>query len=128
MDESKPQSMRFLADENFNGNILHGVRRENPTVDIVRVQDTEIYQADDPIVLDWAAREHRILLTHDAKTMPDYAYERVRKGMPMPGVILAPDSVPIGRIIEDLLAVIGASTPAEYENQVLHLPLTPTII
>jgi hypothetical protein len=37
--------IRFLADENFNGKILRGVRRARPDADIVRVQDTDIYRA-----------------------------------------------------------------------------------
>lgn len=116
--------MRFLTDENFDGRILRGVRRENAPVDIVRVQDTDIYQADDPTVLEWAAQEKRILLTHDISTMPDYAYERIREGKSMPGVILVHQDAPMGEIIEDMLVVIGASEPAEYENQVVHLPLS----
>lgn len=47
--------MRFLADENFNGDILKGLLRDLPGVDIVRAQDTEIYQASDPDLLQWAA-------------------------------------------------------------------------
>jgi hypothetical protein len=31
--------LRFAADENFNNDIVRGVRRRNPGVDIVRVQD-----------------------------------------------------------------------------------------
>lgn len=54
--------IRFLADENFNGKIVRGIHRKNPAADIVRVQDTEIYQADDPAVLAWAAEKRRIVL------------------------------------------------------------------
>jgi predicted nuclease of predicted toxin-antitoxin system len=115
--------MRFLADENFSNRILRGLRREQAEVDIVRVQDTEIFGADDPTVLAWAAAEERILLTHDVRTMPKYAYERVRAGQPMPGVIAVHLDAPIGAVIEDLLVVIGASEPAEYEGQVVYLPL-----
>ena len=35
--------MRLLADENFDNRILRGIRREKTDVDIVRVQDTELY-------------------------------------------------------------------------------------
>lgn len=115
--------MRFLADENFSNRILRGLRRENAEADIVRVQDTEIYSADDPTVLAWAAKENRILLTHDINTVPNYAYERVRGGQPMPGVIAMPLDAPIGPVIEDLLIVIRASEPEEYEGQVVFLPL-----
>lgn len=57
--------IRFLADENFNNAIIRGVKPINADVDIVRTQDTEVYQADDPTVLVWAAKEGRVLLTHD---------------------------------------------------------------
>ena len=77
-------TLRFLADENFNGKILRGVRRERPDADIVRVQDTPIYQAPDPTVLEWAAQEGRILLTHDIETMVGYANERLAAGLLMP--------------------------------------------
>ena len=43
---------RFVADENFNNDIVRGVRRRKPVVDIVRVQDSEISSADDPTVLE----------------------------------------------------------------------------
>lgn len=115
--------MRFLADENFDNRILRGIWRENVTIDVVRVQDTEIYQTDDTTVLEWAAKEGRILLTHDVNTIPKYAYERVRDGKSMPGVITVPLNAPIGEVIQDFLVILGASNPEEYENQVVHLPL-----
>ena len=115
--------IRLLADENFDNRILRGLRRENASADIVRVQDTEIYQADDARVLEWAAQEGRILLTHDLKTMPRHAYERVRNGQAMAGVIAVSRSAPIGEVIEDLLIALGASEAAEYEGQIVYIPL-----
>ncbi len=115
--------MRFLADENFHGPILRGLLRVYPDLDIVRVQDVEINEAEDPIVLEWAAKAGRILLTHDFKTMPKFAYDRVAIELPMPGVIQIPQDMPIGQTIDELLAVIGASDSAEYENRVVYLPL-----
>ena len=115
--------MRFLADENFDNDILRGVRLKNPSFDVIRVQETEVYKADDPTVLAWAAKEARILLTHDLKTMPRYAYERIEAGLPMPGVIEISRQVPVGQAISELLTVIGASNAAEWENQVTYLPL-----
>jgi hypothetical protein len=101
--------IRLLADENFNGRILRGVRRERLDADSVRVQDTVIYQAPDPQVLAWAAEERRILLTHDVETMVGYAKERLSGGLPMPGIIVVRDTLPVGPIIEDLLIILDAS-------------------
>jgi hypothetical protein len=47
--------LRLLADENFNNQIIRGILRRNPDVDIVRVQDIGLIEADDPTVLEWAA-------------------------------------------------------------------------
>jgi predicted nuclease of predicted toxin-antitoxin system len=76
---------RFAADENFNNDILRGLLRKKPNLDIVRIQDTENSEQDDTTVLAWAARENRILLTHDIQTITGYAYQRVEAGLPMPG-------------------------------------------
>jgi uncharacterized protein (DUF433 family) len=115
--------MRFLADENFDNDILRGVLSKSADFDYIRVQDTEIYQGDDLTVLAWAASEQRILLTHDAKTMPQPAYDRVAANLPMPGVFVVDDQAPIGVIIDELLAIIGASTAAEWESIVWYLPM-----
>ena len=60
--------LSFVADENFNNDILRGVWRRNPSVDIVRVQDIGLSGADDATVLEWAAQQNRIVLTHDVTT------------------------------------------------------------
>ena len=69
--------LRFVTDENFNNAILRGLLRRNPNLDVVRIQDVGLSGADDSKVLEWSAREDRILLTHDVGTITRYAYERV---------------------------------------------------
>jgi hypothetical protein len=114
--------LRFLADENFDNRILAGLRRRQAALDVLRVQDTALVGAEDPAVLAWAAVEGRILLTHDAATIPHYAYERIGAGEVMPGVIEVPLHMPIGQAIEELLLVIDASRPEDWVNQVVYLP------
>lgn len=80
-------TIRLLADENFHGAVVRGLQRRAPSVDIVRVQDAGFSGAEDPIILDWAAREGRVLLTHDISTVPPFAHQRVAAGQPMPGAI-----------------------------------------
>jgi len=116
--------MRFLADENFDNDILRGVLRENPDFDVIRVQDTEIYQADDSTLLAWAARENRILLSHDVNTLVGLAYQRIAKGLPTPGVIeITKQKISIGQAIDELILIEGASEAEEWENKVTYLPL-----
>jgi predicted nuclease of predicted toxin-antitoxin system len=68
--------LKFAVDENFNMHIVNGVLRRLPDVDIVRVQDAGLAGTDDPDVLEWAAGEGRVLLTHDVNTLTGFAYER----------------------------------------------------
>ncbi|MBC8265255.1 MAG: DUF5615 family PIN-like protein, partial [Anaerolineales bacterium] len=103
--------------------IVRGLWRRKPELDIVRIQDVGLSGADDPTVLEWAAREGRVLLTHDVTTMTGYAYERVRAGQPMPGVFEVSRAVPIGLAIEDILLLAECSLEGEWEGQVRYLPL-----
>jgi len=115
--------LRFLADENFNGRILRGLVRREPRLDVIRAQDVGLTGADDPEVLARAAEEQRLVLTHDVSTMTRYAYDRVRVGEPMPGVVEVRLDNPIGAAIEDILLLAQAAFPEELEGRVLHLPL-----
>lgn len=115
--------LRLLADENFNGFIVSGLLKRQPDLDIVRVQDVGLRGAEDRVILEWAARERRILLTHDAKTITKYAYERVRLAQQMPGVFELVRTLPISRAIDELLLIALASHEGEWEGQVRYLPL-----
>lgn len=115
--------LRYAADENFNHDIVRALRRRLPALDLVRVQDAGLTGAEDPEVLEWAAGEGRVLLTHDVSTMTRFAYERTERGLPMPGVFEVARAVPLGRAIEDLLLLAECSMPGEWEGQVRYLPL-----
>lgn len=115
--------LRFLCDENFNGDIIRALRLRNPYLDLLRVQDVGLLEADDPEVLDWAAENNRILLTHDRATMPDFAYERILSRARMPGLFVVNDSTPIRHIIDELLLMNECSTQEEWFGLVIYLPL-----
>jgi predicted nuclease of predicted toxin-antitoxin system len=116
--------LRLLADENFNNNLVRGLLRRRPLVDIVRAQDVDLARTPDPEVLAWAAREQRIVLTHDVKTMPHFASERLQRGEPMAGMFLVhqwgntPSSV-----LDDLVLLDDCSETAEWAGRFLYLPL-----
>jgi hypothetical protein len=115
--------LRFLADEDFDNDIVRGMLRRLPSLDIVRVQDVGLSGAIDPRVLEWAAQESRVLITHDVSTMTAHAYIRVSNDLPMPGVFAVSQLAPIGQVIEDLLLLAECSLPGEWEGQVRYVPL-----
>jgi hypothetical protein len=95
--------VRIVADENVNDDIVNGVLVRRPSMDIVRVRDVGLGGTDDPDVLAWAADNDRIVLTHDRKTMPPFAYTRLANGLPMPGMFVVDDWAPVGQVIDELL-------------------------
>jgi hypothetical protein len=115
--------MRFLADENFNNHIFRGLLLQKPDLDIVRVQDVGLSGKDDPEVLGWALSENRVLLTHDAKTIPAFALAYLSAGKAIPAIFIAPWEASIGQIIADLLLIVECSEQAEWEGQIHYLPL-----
>ena len=66
--------LTLAADENFNNDIVRGLLRRRPDLDIVRIQDCGLSGVDDPLVLAWAAGEGRVLLTHDVATVTFYPH------------------------------------------------------
>lgn len=115
--------LSLAFDENFNFDIVRGLMQRAPDLDIVRVQDTILSGADDPAILQWAAGEGRVLLTHDRNTLIGFAYERVARGLLMPGVFAVPLNFPIGVAIEEILTLAMCSAEGEWEGQVNYLPL-----
>ena len=113
--------IRLLADENFRGPILDGLLLREPDLDIVRVQDVGLESQDDPTILEWAAQNDRILLTQDVSTVTRYAYERVRAGKKMPGVIEVPQTMQIGEAVQEILLVALAGENRDFENQVWYV-------
>lgn len=114
--------LRLAADENLNNNIVRGLYRRLPTVDLIRVQDAEVAGASDPVILDWAAQERRVLVTHDEQTVPYWALQRVENGLEMSGVFVVRRAVAVSQVIEDLLLLVECSSDEEWQNRIGYLP------
>lgn len=116
--------LKLAADADFNGRVLRTMLRNLPELDVVRVQDVGLADAPDPDVLEWAASEGRILLTHDRQTMAGFAIERVASDRPMPGVfVIRNRHDQIGQMVEDLELPILCSEQHEWIGRVEFLPL-----
>ena len=94
--------MRWLADECFDNDIVRGLFRRSPNFDLVRAQDVfEVAGRDDEMLLAWAIKNDRVVLTHDLATMvPALQMQPLRAST---RILLVPDSLPIGQVIEAVL-------------------------
>jgi len=115
--------LRLISDEDVHDDIIRGLRRRDPTLDIVRAVDVGLGHAPDPIILNWAADQDRVLVTGDLNTMIGFAWGRVRSALYMPGVLALRENIGIGRVIDDILLVATCYSLAEIKDQVLFIPL-----
>lgn len=113
----------FLVDQNFNEHIVDGLIRRGVTAELIHVRDVGLAAAPDPTILEWAAGHGLILLTHDRRTVPPFAYARVAAGLPMPGVFLVSPDMPIGQAIAELAIAAFCLSPDECRNVVTYFPL-----
>lgn len=112
---------KFLADDDFNNRIVRGIRRRSDEIDIVRVHEAGLIGKPDTVVLEWAASENRIVLTHDTATMIGFAYDRIREQLEFPGMIAVSQFANIGDVIDDV-EKIAFSDGFQLQNQVIYLP------
>ena len=115
--------LRLLSDEDFNGNVVAGVRRCYPEIDVVRVQDAGLSGREDPDILEWAAKEGRILLTNDKRTMITFALQRIKDERAMPGLFVLRGKTSIQDAIEAVAMVALLSDHADWDKRIEWLPL-----
>jgi hypothetical protein len=109
-------------DHDFNERILRGLR-SRAAVDAVLARAVGLAHKPDPELLSWAAVEGRILVSHDLQTMPRFAIARVRSGKSMPGLILVPQELGIGKAVEELTMIALCSGQAEWRDMIAYIPL-----
>ena len=117
-DCEKRRLIAFLADEDLNGNIVDGLRESQPPVKLVTVKEAGLISHPDSEILEWAAAQGRVVVSSDENTMIAEAYERVRRRLPMPGVIIVPQDYSIGAAIEDLALIGYCGDPMDLTDQV----------
>jgi predicted nuclease of predicted toxin-antitoxin system len=115
--------LRLLTDEDVHGDIVDGLRRRQPALDLVRVQDVGLRHTPDPIILEWAAQQGRVVVSVDKKTLAVDAWDRVARGLPMPGVAILRILLTIGQAINELELIALAGNPEDFRDQVIYLPM-----
>jgi hypothetical protein len=115
--------LRFVADENLNERLVVALQRRVPGLDLLRVRDARRIGRSDADLLDWAAAEGRVLMTHDARTVPPAALTRVREGTAMPGVIVIDDRAAARVTIDDLALLVELATAEDLRDRIVFVPL-----
>jgi hypothetical protein len=87
--------VRFQADNDLDERIITAAKRLNPVIDFQRAPEIGLHTGvPDDQVLALAAREGRVLVTHDRKTMPHH-FERFITDQVSPGLIIIAQTLPV---------------------------------
>lgn len=122
--------IRFLLDEHLRGPLWRAIQRHNARgedpLDVVRVGDSPDLplSADDPTVLAWAEREHRILVTCDKNTIPTHLEAHLDGGHHSSGVFMLRPMWSVRTVVEFLVLVAHASEDHEWQDRVVYAPPT----
>ena len=69
-------AVKYLLDADLPTALFTGLLREDPKLDVLRVQQVGLRTAEDPELLAYAAADERILVSKDKATMRDFAGAR----------------------------------------------------
>jgi hypothetical protein len=115
-------SVRFLADEDLDSDIINGLLSREPAIDILDAKKAGLRGTKDPVLLDLAAQQERIVISHDRRTMTRYFRERLAAGKSNPSLFIVPQRRAIAEVIESLLLVWTASEASEWRDAIVYLP------
>jgi predicted nuclease of predicted toxin-antitoxin system len=110
------------ADADLNEDIVAGVIRREPHIDFQTAAEANLRGLSDQDVLTFAARENRILVTHDRRTMPAHFANLILSNN-SPGVFIVGQNLSVRIAIEELVLIWTASDSEEWTNLIVELPL-----
>src|SRR5215475_12158765 len=114
--------IRFQADADFSYTIIKALRRRQPDIDFQSADDAGLRGLPDPDVFALAAKEGRILVSHDCNSMPEH-FAGFVLSQHSPGVLVLAQDIPIGLAVEELLTIWEASEAEEWVDVLQWLPL-----
>jgi hypothetical protein len=92
-------------------------------MDFRTAQAAQLDGVPDRAVLALAARDSRILVNHDVRTMPSHFWATLADGGTVPGVLIIPQQTPIARAIEELCPIWTVSEAEEWHGRLVWLPI-----
>ena len=113
--------IRFQADADLNQIIVSAVARREPAIDFQSAVAVNLTSLHDREVLQIAARQGRILVTHDHKTMPRHFAEFIAETT-SPGLLVIPQHLAVTSVVDDLRLIWFSTEAEEWMNRVSFLP------
>ncbi|MBW4497750.1 MAG: DUF5615 family PIN-like protein [Oscillatoria princeps RMCB-10] len=119
-------TLKYLMDENVDPVYAAQLRRREPDLRIRVVGEPDIPARGtlDPEILVWCEEYGFILVTNNRTSMPVHLAAHIGLGRQVPGIFILNPDLSIGRNIDELILIAKGSFEGDYQNQIIHLPLT----
>ena len=116
---------RFLIDENISPQYRTQLLNHelSLTVLVIGDEDAPPKSTPDPEILEWCEQHQFSLITNNRESMPQHLSDHLSAGHHVPGIFTINLEVPMGKIIEELLLIAGASDADKYIDQITYIPL-----
>ena len=114
--------VRFQADADLHQMIVTALVRREPGVDFQTTTAAGLGGLLDPQVLERAATEGRVLVSHDQSTMSQ-PFAAFTQNQPSAGLLIVPQHLSYAVVVEELLLIWAASEAEEWINRIAYLPL-----
>ena len=116
---------RFLIDENISPRYRTQLLYHEPSLTVLAVGDEGAppKSTPDPEILEWCEKHQFSLITNNRESMPQHLSDHLAAGHHVPGIFTINLEVPMGKIIEELFLIAGASDEDEYIDRITYIPL-----
>lgn len=114
--------IKYQADNDFNGTIIRTVLRQEPSIDFQTAPAAGLHlSVPDDKVLEIAAREGRLLVSHDRKTMPTHFAKFIATQSSL-GVFIVSKKLAVAQAADWLILFWAASEADEHVNLLTYIP------
>jgi hypothetical protein len=119
-------SLRYLLDENLPPAWRRQLLRRDRNLVIRCIGDpgTPPKQSPDPVILEWCETHQFILVSNNRHSMPGHLADHLAAGRHVPGILIITGKMTVGRILDELALIAGATLADEYLDQIRFLPIT----
>lgn len=112
--------IQFQADADLNQAIVTGVLMQEPNIGFKTANQSNLEGLKDSKVLSLSAKQKRILVTQDRRTMPAEFADFIGHSQSS-GVLIVSRKTALKMVIDDLVLIWLATTPDEWQNRIAKI-------
>jgi len=119
-------ALKYLMDENIDPIYPTQLRSKQVEL-IIRVIGEPSIPAKgtkDPEILEGCEKYDFILVTNNRKSMPVHLNDHLQANHHIPGIFILNANLSVGQNIDELILIAECSFANEYQDQIIHLPIT----